>query len=266
VLYSFQGGANGDGANPIGLIFDQAGNIYGTASGGGAYRGGIAYELTPSGSGWTESLLHNFGDGIDGSVPYKNVLVFDNAGNLYGTTTLGGSSGLGAVFQLTPSGSGWTENVIYSFQGGDDGGFPYAGLILDQSGNLYGATTDGGTGGGGTIFELSASGSGWTYSVLYGIPGSSGNQCGPGWALAMDGEGNLYDTTQCDGAYSLGNVFKLTNTGNSWTYTSLHDFTGIDNDGEYPASSVTLDANGHLYGTAKYGGTQGRGIVWEITP
>jgi len=268
VLYSFQGGANGDGGNPIGLVFDQTGNIYGTTSGGGAYTGGVAYELTSSGSGWTESLLHSFGGTGDGSAPYRSVLVIDNAGNLYGTTSLGGNN-YGTVFQLTPSGSGWIENVIYNFQGGNDGGHPYAGLIFDQSGNLYGATTDSGSGGGGTIFELSPSGSGWTFSVLYSLPGSAGYQCGPAWALFMDAQGNLYDTTQCEGANNLGNVFKLTNTSGSWTYTSLHDFTG-GNDGGYPASSVMLDTNGSLYGTTSYGGTGqcsgGCGVVWEITP
>ncbi len=265
VLYSVKGGANGDGSNPIGLLFDQAGNIYGATSGGGAYGYGIAYELTSSGSGWTESVLYTFGGASDGSLPYRSVMIFDNAGNLYGTTALGGSSNYGTVFQLTPSGSGWTEKVIYSFQDGSDGGYPYAGLIFDQSGNLYGATTDGGTGGGGTVFELSPSGGGWTYSVLYSIPGPLGYQCGPAWALVMDERGNLYDTTQCDGANTLGGVFKLTKAGASWTYTSLHDFAGGD-DGGYPASSVVLDKSGNLYGTTNYGGTKGQGVVWKITP
>ena len=270
VLYSFKGGANGDGSNPIGLLFDQAGNIYGTTSGGGTYGGGTAYELTSSGSGWTESVLHSFGGAGDGSIPYRSVLTFDNAGNLYGTTYLGGSSNYGTVFQLTPSGSGWTEKVIYSFTDGSDGGYPYAGLIFDQSGNLYGATTDGGTGGGGTVFELSPSGGGWTYSVLYSITGPLGYQCGPAWALVMDAGGNLYDTTQCDGANNVGSIFKLTKTGGSWTYTSLHDFTG-GTDGGYPISNVIFDTSGNLYGTAYAGGTGsacggGCGVVWEIKP
>ena len=265
LVYSFQGGANGDGSNPIGLLFDQAGNSYGTTSGGGVYGGGTVYQLTPSGNGWTESVLHSFGGAGDGNLPYRSVMIFDNAGNLYGTTALGGSNSYGTVFQLTPSGSGWTEKVIYSFTDGNDGGYPYAGLILDQSGNFYGATTDGGTGGGGTVFELSPSGGGWTYSVLYSITGPSGDQCGPAWTLLMDSGGSLYDTTQCDGANNLGSVFKLTNAGGSWTYTLLHDFTGGD-DGGYPASSVTLDKSGNLYGTTNYGGTKGQGVIWEITP
>ena len=266
VLYSFQGGANGDGANPIGLIFDQAGNIYGTTSGGGTYGHGTVYEMTSSGGVWTDSILHIFGGGVDGSIPYRSVLVFDNAGNLYGTTSLGGSYGYGTVFQLTPSGGGWTENVIYNFTEGQDGGYPYAGLIFDQAGNLYGATTDAGTGGGGTIFELSPSGGGWTFSVLYSITGLGGYSCGPAWALTRDAAGNLYDTTQCDGANNLGNVFRLTNTGGTWAYTSLHDFSNNTNDGALPASGVTLDTNGNLYGTTNYGGANGKGTIWEIAP
>ena len=264
VLYTFQGGT--DGSQPIGLVFDQAGNIYGTTSSGGAYGGGTAYELTSSGSGWTESLLHNFGvTDLDGFTPYRSVMIFDQAGNLYGTTYFGGAHNAGSVFQLTPSGSGWIETVIYSFQNGSDGSLPYSGLIIDQSGNLYGATTDGGTGGGGTVFELSPSGGGWTFSVLYSLTGPSGCSCGPAWALVMDAAGNLYDTTQGDGAYKLGNVFKLTNTGGSWTYTSLYDFTG-GNDGWFPISGVTLDTSGNLYGTTYYGGTDNSGVLWEITP
>jgi uncharacterized repeat protein (TIGR03803 family) len=267
VLYAFKGDGDGDddGSNPIGLLFDQAGNIYGTTSGGGAYGGGTAYELSSSGGGWTETVLQVFGGASNGSIPYRSVMVFDNAGNLYGTTYLGGSNNYGTVFQLTPSGAGWIENVIYSFTGGNDGRYPYAGLIFDQSGNLYGATSDGGTGGGGTVFELSPSGDDWTYSVLYGITGPLGGQCGPAWALAMDAGGNLYDTTQCDGASNLGSVFELTNTGGSWTYTSLHDFTG-GGDGGYPASSVMFDKSGNLYGTTSQYGTNGQGVVWEITP
>ncbi len=271
VLYTFQGGT--DGSKPIGLVFDQAGNIYGTTSSGGIYGQGTVYELTSSGSGWTESLLHSFQpNDIDGLMPYRSVMVFDQAGNLYGTTSQGGAHNAGSVFQLTPSGSGWTENVLYSFTNEEDGSFPYSGLIIDQSGNLYGTTTDAGTGHGGTVFELSPSGGGWTFSVLYSLTGPLGQQAGPAWALVMDAAGNLYDVTQGDGAYNKGNVFKLTNTGGSWTYTSRYDFTG-GRDGNFPISGVTLDANGNLYGTTYYGGDLncgtngiGCGVVWEITP
>ena len=260
LLYAFSGGA--DGGTPLygDLIFDQSGNMYGTASLGGSGNG-VVYEMTRSGGGWSQQPLYAFSGGPDGASPY-NGLVFDNAGNLYGTTTQGGASGNGTVFELSPSGGGWTETVIYSFQGGNDGSYPTAGLIFDQSGNLYGATASGGTGGGGTVFELSASGGSWTHSVLYNFTGSA--QCGPWGTLVMQA-GNLYGTTMCDGANNVGNVFELMSSGGGWTYNSLWDFTG-GNDGKNPYCSVLFDAAGNLYGTASNGGSHGVGVVWEITP
>jgi uncharacterized repeat protein (TIGR03803 family) len=270
-LYLFE--TFSDGEFPTGdLTFDEAGNLYGTTNLGGRDTGNI-YELTPSANGWTESIVHTFSF-TDGADPFGGV-IFDNAGNLYGTTEQGGAHARGTVFQFTHSGSGWTGNLLSIFQGTSDGAYPNAGLILDQAGNLYGASSAEGSGGGGTVFELSPSGGGWTYTVLYGFTGSGGGNCpnpgnqyaGPGpWAsLAMDGTGNLYGTTLCDGANKVGNIFKLTPSGGGWTYTSLHDFTG-GNDGAYPISNVTVDANGNLYGTASAGGSQGHGVVWEITP
>lgn len=260
VIYTFPGGNSG--SKPIGLVFDQAGHIYGTTSSGGTLNGGTAYELTSSGGSWAESILHNFGVDLDGLTPYRSVLAFDHAGNIYGTTYFGGAIDAGTVFQVTPSGA---ETIIHSFMDGSEGRFPYSGLIMDQSGNFFGTTTDAGSGGGGVVFELSPSGGGWTYSVLYSLTGALGNSCGPAWALTMDGNGNLYDTTECGGAHGKGNVFKLTNTGGSWTYTSLYDFTG-GNDGGFPISGVTLDASGNLFGTTYFGGTFNAGVAWEITP
>ena len=259
LLYPFSGGV--DGATPLygDLIFDKAGNIYGTTSLGGS-GDGVVFEMMRAGNGWTEQPLYAF-SGPDGASPYNGV-IFDNAGNLYGTTTQGGSSGNGTVFELSPSGSGWTEQVIYSFQGGSDGSYPTAGLIFDQSGNLYGATASGGTGGGGTVFELSPSGGGWTHSVLYSFTGSA--QCGPWGTLVMEA-GNLYGTTVCDGANNDGNVFELTPSGSGWTQNSLWDFTG-GNDGKNPYCNVIFDTAGNLYGTASSGGAHQAGVVWEITP
>ncbi len=271
VLYQF--GGIPDGGFPSGeLAFDEEGNLYGTNVIGGR-DGGTVYELTPSGNGWTESIVHAFSY-TDGSQPFSGV-IFDNAGNLYGTTQEGGAYSRGTVFQFTNSGSGWTGDLLYIFQGENDGGYPNAGLIFDQAGNLYGASSAEGSGQGGTIFELSPSGGSWIYTVLYSFAGDRSFNCpnpgnqyagsGPWASLALDGTGDLYGTTLCDGANHAGNVFKLTPSGGGWTYTSLHDFTGGD-DGGYPISNVIVDASDNLYGTASGGGSQGYGVVWEIAP
>ncbi len=260
-VWGFTGGADGGTPRYGDLIFDTSGNMYGTASVGGTGNNGVVYELTHSGGSWSQQTLHAFTSNPDGATPFSGV-VFDNAGNLYGTTTTGGASGNGAVFELSPSGSGWTEQVIYSFQGGSDGSFPTAGLIVDQAGNVYGSTASGGTGGGGTIFELSPSGGGWSHTVLYNFTGAA--RCGPWATLALNG-GNLYGTTLCDGANGDGNVFELASSGGGWSYSSLHDFTGGD-DGKNPYSNVVFDGSGNLYGTASVAGAHLVGTVWEITP
>jgi uncharacterized repeat protein (TIGR03803 family) len=257
VLYRFAG--DPDGGSPAGgLIFDQVGNMYGTTDFGGV-GGGTIFEMTPSNGSWEESVLHALSDGTH---PFSGV-IFDNAGNLYGTTTGGGDDYVGAVFELSPSGSGWTEKVLYSFHRDSGGNTPYAGLIFDQSGNLYGAAINGGSGGGGTIFKLIPSNGSWTYKVIYSFTG--GIECGPGGSLVMDGAGNLYGTTLCDGANQAGSVFRLTPSGNGWTYTSLYDFTN-GSDGGSPYCSVVFDAYGNLYGTTEHGGLRGGGVVFEITP
>src|SRR5271157_2874864 len=261
VIYGFSGGADGGSPRYGDIIFDQAGNFYGTTSVGGSGHG-VAYEMSPSGGGWTQNPMYAFGGTPDGANPYGG-LVFDNAGNLYGMTTQGGSAGFGTVFELSPSGGGWTEKVIYNFQGGSDGDYPTAGLLIDQSGNLYGSSSDGGTGGGGTVFELTPSGGSWTYNLIYSFTG--GTRCGPWATLSMDGAGNLYGTTVCDGANNDGNVFELTPSSGSWTYSSLYDFTG-GTDGKRPYGNVTFDGAGNIYGTASRGGTHDAGVVWEITP
>jgi uncharacterized repeat protein (TIGR03803 family) len=255
VLYRFAGFS--DGAYPIGqLIFDQFGDIYGTSADYLQFGSlGTVFKLAPSGGGWVKSDAYRF-SGSDGEYPAAGV-IFDQSGNLYGTTYNGGAHGYGTIYQLTPSGSGWTENVVYSFQNGSDGADVAAGLIFDKAGNLCGAATTGGSGGGGTVFELTPSG----LSVLYSFTGSAG----PSTSLIMDTAGNLYGTTVQDGAYGAGNVFKLTPSGGGWTYTDLYDFTG-GSDGANPFGSLVLDANGSLFGTTEAGGANGDGVIFEITP
>ncbi|MFZ0794834.1 MAG: choice-of-anchor tandem repeat GloVer-containing protein, partial [Candidatus Korobacteraceae bacterium] len=192
----------------------------------------------------------------------------DSAGNLYGTTSAwgyGDTGCCGTVFQLVNSGSGWTENTLYQFTDGNDGRIPYGGVIADAAGNLYGTTTTDGANGGGTVFELSPSGGGYTYQTLYSFSGEAGLEVGPYDDLAMDSAGNLYGTTYLDGRYGWGNVFKLAPSGSGWTYTSLHDFTG-GSDGASPRCRLVFDSSGNLYGTTSIGGTNGYGVVFKIAP
>ena len=269
-LYAFKGTPDCNGqTNSFGeLVFDQAGNIYGTTYYGGTKNQGCVYKLTRSGSGYTESVIHSFVGGGDGRFPYTGVIL-DSAGNLYGTTGQGGPRDSGTVYQLVPSNGGYTENILYRFTNGSDGRYAFGGLIFDRSGNLYGSTEDGGAGGAGTAFELTPVGNGtWSYTGLYSFSGGHFYN-GPYASFVMDGSGNLYGTTWGGGAEALGTVFKLTRANQPpWTYTSLHDFKGSD--GENPVSNVTFDASGKLYGTASQGGNakcdSGCGVVWEITP
>jgi uncharacterized repeat protein (TIGR03803 family) len=154
VVLSFKGG--GDGADPAGdLVSDTAGNLYGTTVQGGDHTGGTVFELIfDPGGKWSEKVLHSFGNGKDGSAP-KDGLIFDPTGNLYGTTTDGGAYNLGTAFRLSPgAGGSWTEKVLHSFGNGVDGTYPEGSLVPDSSGNQYGTTFSGGTGGEGTIFEI----------------------------------------------------------------------------------------------------------------
>jgi uncharacterized repeat protein (TIGR03803 family) len=268
-LFEFDGA--GEGATPYGgpLIFDNAGNLYGTTFGGGGGNCsagcGLVYKLSPSNGGWTQTVLYQFtGSNGDGSYPWAGV-VFDAAGNLYGTTQYGGANGYGTIYQLTPSGSGWTEKVLYNFQRAQDGGWPYSGVVLDPSGNLYGATTVGGTGDGGTLFELSPAGSGWNYQTLCNFVRRPGELAGGPVATPLrDAAGNLYGATGGDGAFGFGSVFKATNSSGSWACTSLYDFTG-GNDGRLPRSNLVMDSSGNLYGTAA-GGANNFGVAYQVTP
>jgi uncharacterized repeat protein (TIGR03803 family) len=266
VLYQFTGNPP-DGAQPgLGdLVWDSAGNIYGTTVQGGT-GSGMVYRLTKSGNNWTETPIYSFGGQPDGQAPYAGVIL-DSNGNLFGTTVYGGLYGNGTVFELKyVNGIGWTEQVLYNFQNLSDGGYPSAGLIRDSTGNLYGATEQGG----GTVFELSPVGDTWVFTLLYTFPGS-GPYCGPAQSLSMDNSGSLYGTTFCGGANGSGNIFKFTKTQNGWEYASLHDFTE-GTEGWSPLSQVTIDTDGTLYGTTFYGGTglcnggTGCGVVWMLKP
>ena len=288
VLHYFRGdiGGSSDGACPRGnLIFDSAGNLYGTTAGGGVYGEGTVFEMTPRGDGtWIERVLHHFGQGEDGKYPPAG-LIFDAAGNLYGMTSGGGVYGGGTVFEMTSEGDGtWTERVMHNFGISEtDGTSPSGSLIFDSAGNLYGTTGAGGyvtdtwPAGCGTVFELTPRGDGtWTERVLHFF-GHGRDGVGPQSGLIFDSAGNLYGTTADGGEYNYeygsGTAFELTPRGDgTWTENVLH-FFGHGMDGMFPSGSLVFDAAGNLYGTTKQGGThdacvneENCGTVFEVTP
>jgi uncharacterized repeat protein (TIGR03803 family) len=269
VIYAFHGGTDGvqPGRSPV--TFDAAGNAYGSTYNGGANGHGTIWKLSRNGSQWVESIVYSFNGSGDGSGPQAGVIL-DAAGNLYGTALLGGDltcafgQGCGTVFQLSPSGSGWTETTLYTFEDDSFGLEPSPGLVFDASGNLYGAAAVETLGYAANILEFQHVGSSWNPSILTTLRGN----IGPASALTIDAHGNLYGTTVQGGAHFEGSVFELSPQNGSWVYTDLHDFH-ID-DGWRPVGGVTLAPNGNLYGTAAQGGTgscfNGCGVVWEITP
>ena len=294
-----------DGANPTaGVIFDEAGNLYGTTWDGGGTgcsefnQGcGVVFKLAPNPDGtWTESVLYRFTGGADGANPSGGV-IFDAAGNLYGTTTFGAGSGCGTgycglVFELKPNPDGsWTESVLTNLgSNGLDTGNPRAGLIFDASGNLYGTTSYGGgcNGEEGSVFKLAPNPDGtWTESVLQCFTGGpEGGE--PVGGVIFDAAGNLYGTTPYGGGSTrcgtyyvtpslgpspgCGTVFKLApNPDGTWTESVLHSFTG-GADGAVPAAGLTLGPAGNFYGTTMYGGApsvcggKGCGVVFKLAP
>jgi uncharacterized repeat protein (TIGR03803 family) len=261
-LYGFRGGHK-DGAAPYGgLILDSAGNLYGTTADGGIQGCvpagcGTVFKLAPDGS---ETILHFFAASNDGENPMAG-LIEDGAGNLYGTTEYGGASNAGTVFEIAANG---TETVLYAFTGTSDGAYPFAGLIEDSSGNLYGTTEGGGLqdcGAGycGTVFELAPDG---TESVLYAFSGSAGDGSHPYGNLIEDGAGDFYGTTAYGGSANAGTVFELAPDG---TETVLYSFSGMT-DGSNPMSGLIEDGSGNLYGTTFYGGTSKDGVVYKLAP
>jgi uncharacterized repeat protein (TIGR03803 family) len=258
VLYSFTG-TGGDGANPhASLVWDAADNFYGTTYNGGAYDYGTVFRLNKAGK---ETVLYSFTGGSDGAYPLAG-LVRDAAGNLYGTTVLGGVGcdgvGCGVVFKVAKAGK---ETVLYSFTGyPDDGAEPWAGLVRDAAGNLYGTTFTGGASNYGTVFKVDETGK---ETVLYSFMGSGGDGASPfdlGYLL-RDAKGDLYGTTNGGGASNYGTVFKLVPNGKE---TVLCSFTGPYSDGAYPYGGLARDAAGNFYGTAEEGGPSGYGTVFKL--
>ncbi|MGA7221041.1 MAG: choice-of-anchor tandem repeat GloVer-containing protein [Candidatus Sulfotelmatobacter sp.] len=276
VLHSFAGT---DGISPVvSVVFDSAGNLYGVASQGGGSNNGTVFELTPNKNKWTEKTLLSFNGGAGGAMPLGG-LIFDSAGNLYGTTKLGGANGVGTAFELIKSKSGaWSETVLHSFGSGKDGQYAVGNLNFDGAGNLYGSTQGGGAysnateTSGGTVFKLAPKkGGGWTETVLHSF-GNAKDGNSPRSNVILDKEGNLYGTTNAGGAYGSGTVYELSpKSGGGWTEKVLYSFDSKyavngDNNGYKPVAGLTLDTSGNLYGTTAYGGYYGGGVAYELSP
>jgi uncharacterized repeat protein (TIGR03803 family) len=263
-----------DGCMPQGeLVWDGAGNLYGTTSIGGdlsCARGdgcGTVFKLSRSAAGWKLITLHAF-HGKDGGSPVS--LLRDRSGNFYGATAGGGDSELGGtVFKLSPSGKTWKLTTLYSFTGGNDGSSPLAGVVFDQSGALYGTTYYGGTYGLGVVYKLTPAKPAWKEKVLHTFAGGQdgGN---PYSNLLFDPQGNLYGTASAYGGENHGEIFKLTNSGGQWTESIAFSFN--ESDGSAPEGDIIWDASGNLYGTTSAAGDfcngdqSGCGNVYEFTP
>src|ERR1022692_4939538 len=250
VLYSFTGGADGGGPT-AGVILDSAGNLYGTATYSSA-GAGVVYKLDSTGH---ETVLFTFTgtySGGDGNTPVAGV-IRDSAGNLYGTTEHGGTASGGVVYKVDSTGH---ETVLYNFTWGADGGEPYAGVIRDSAGNLYGTTQCGGTASGGVVYKVDSPGH---ETVLYSFTGGADGG-DPYAGVIGDSAGNLYGTTYRGGTTGKGTVYKVDSAGHE---TVLYTFTG-GADGGGPFAGVIRDSAGNLYGTTHGGFMAGAGVVYKL--
>jgi uncharacterized repeat protein (TIGR03803 family) len=267
VLYSFcpKGGGCPDGYSPGGLVADSAGNLYGPTYYGGTGNGGVAFKLTPSGQ---ESLLYTFSRAPHYGWDSQGRLLLDKQGNLYGTTSKGGTNSLhfqtgdGIAFKLSPDG---TETTLYNFGAyNTDGAQPAAGLVMDAGGNFYGTTFFGGVYTHGTLFRLTPDGA---ETILHNFAFDGTDGFYPAGSLLLDSSGNLYGTTTDGGAYDAGTVFEVTAEG---SYRVLYSFDGAAGDGVIPLTGLTLDSTGNLYGVTYRGGAydnnQDGGTVFKLSP
>ena len=263
VVHSFKGAP--DGALPYStLVEGKKGVLYGTTYSGGAFDDGCAFELVPTASGYLENVIYSFsGSAGDGGNPYAGLLYDAKSGALYGTTLYGGAYGPGSVFKLVPTPSGWTESIVYSFEGGSDGAIPYAGLVEDKSGALYGTTILGGPGGNGTVYKLTPASGSYTESILYGFTGTNGDGQYPFGTLTASGA-YLYGTTLDGGANGDGLVFAVKAKGGSNAESALYSFQG-GNDGANPMGGVIVAKGGTLYGMTSNGGEYSAGTLFALT-
>jgi uncharacterized repeat protein (TIGR03803 family) len=267
VLYSFTSGS--DGGQPYkGVALGPQGELYGATVTGGTGSGceggcGVVYQLVQSGGTWTETVVHNFSGGLDGSGP-GNGLTVDQSGNLYGMTPTGGAQGLGTIYQLHPTSGGFSFKVLHAFTGGTDGAAASAGRLLLAHHAVFGVATVGGAHGAGTAFKLAQAQGLWTFASIYAFQGEP-NAGFPYSALVLDSHNDLYGTTYYSGASDLGSVYELSSSsGTGWTESLLYSF-GTGGDANSPIGNLVLDQSNDLYGTASGGGTANVGAIFKLT-
>jgi uncharacterized repeat protein (TIGR03803 family) len=279
ILHNFANNGK-DGYGPIGAVsFDDNGSMWGTTAQGGVYNAGSVFKMNSPDGPWSqEAVAHSFSpNNGDGYEPYGGVIVPFTGfgapiGNAYGTTFLGGANGAGTVYALSPTtnGKGFTESLVHSFNAnGSDGANPANSLIVDGSGNLYGTTVAGGTGGAGTVFELESDGSGgFTELVLHSFSNNGVDGAAPWSTLLLDSSGNLLGTTTAGGAYGCGTVFELIPQSDlTWSESVLHSFAHDSSDGCHPLAGLAPDtfSSENFWGTTNTGGTYNFGTVYYIT-
>jgi uncharacterized repeat protein (TIGR03803 family) len=271
VIYGFAGDEDGEYTDTD-LVVDSQGNIYGTSVLGGDFGTGTVFQLKPSGSGFTHTVLYSFTGGADGGQPYKGVTL-DAEGNLYGTAVVGGSGGIcaedgcGVIYKLTRSGGSWSQSVIYNFTGGKDGYGPGSGVTLDGHGNLYGMTPTGGAFGAGVIYQLKhGSGGTWTLRVIHPFTGGADGASGSAGRLLLDHSGNLYGVATVGGSNGAGTAFEVSPAaGGKWNFKTLYAFKGQPDAG-FPYGGLSFDKAGNLYGTSYYDGANDLGGVYKLSP
>jgi uncharacterized repeat protein (TIGR03803 family) len=267
ILHTF--GGRDDGADPYSILrADAKGALYGTTISGGASGFGTVYQLAPATRGYIERVIYSFRGGTDGSAPVAPVVV-DANGSLYGTTTAGGTAcSCGTIYRLKPSGSEYSETILYAFRGGDDGATPNAGLLAGDHGVLFGTTYAGGPVGGGTVYALEPRSGAYSEVVLHGF-GRGGDGLNPSNGVSRDASGALYGTTSSGGAQNLGTVYQISPSGTGYAEHLIHSFLG-GSDGANPGGHRLVTAQGVILGATANGGSGagcgsiGCGTIYEL--
>lgn len=262
ILHDFNPNS-GDGYDAFaGVTFDAHGNLFGTTYWGGAYGLGTVYELVPGAEGWSETVIHSFGNGTDGTHP-NCTPIFESGEQLYCTTVIGGTHNHGTVFELERGAGGvWTESILFNFDGPDGTSL---GFLTFHDGKLYG-TGLGGSTRRGVVYEMSRNSSGvWSERVIHDFLGNLSDGGEPG-ALVFDAAGNIFGTTSKGGPTELGTLYELTPTGSGWTESIIHAFNNTTGDCFLPDGNLLIDSSGNLYGTCEWGGNFGYGAIFEFSP